>query len=133
MPSQHVFDAVNARLAGFSGPPLAETNAIAPSPAPNFYEVEYPVCNRDQVSCGRPAVFRETGVIRFVIRAPAQDKAATAIAMGWATELFTLFDAVIFDGIETKAAAPPVLDERNRDNTYYRIPFVVPYQYDTIK
>lgn len=133
MPSPYVYEKVHARLGTWSSLaqcPLAETNMPAPSPQASFIEVEFPLSHNDQVSVGRPAIFREDGAFRLVLHVKLN--AGLADAMTWVGELLTLFGSQVFDGIETFAADPPPFDDNNRRGAHYLLPIVVPYKYDVI-
>jgi hypothetical protein len=132
MPSKAVKDAVEARLATWSGigtVPLADINELgADSPVEQFISVEYPVSHADRVSLGDPGLFREEGVIRFVLY--VLDLAGIEEALTWVEELRALFGDEEFAGVETFEASPAEFDSSHRVSGFFPVPFVVPYQYD---
>src|SRR5215475_5813518 len=71
MASATVKAAVEARLAawpGLSSCPFFDENDAAPLPSTQHVTIEYPVASEDRINIGaRPAIFRETGAIRFVV------------------------------------------------------------------
>jgi hypothetical protein len=132
MPSKAVKDAVEARLATWSHigmVPLVDVNELgADSPAEQFIAVEYPVSNADRVSLGDPGLFREEGVIRFVLY--VLDLNGINQALTWVEDLRALFEDAEFSGIETFEASPAEFNSSHRVSGFYPVPFVVPYQYD---
>src|SRR5215831_17561483 len=71
MASATVKAAVEARLKtwpGISECPFFDENDAAPLPSTQHLTIEYPVANEDRINIGaQPAIFRETGAIRFVV------------------------------------------------------------------
>jgi hypothetical protein len=105
-----------------------DENDVADAPQQSFITVEYPVANEDRITVGTPALFRESGGIRFVIH--ILNLSGLQQALGWADEIRDLFRDRLFDGVMTFAAAPPPFSQSNRSGTFYLVPFVVAYHYD---
>jgi hypothetical protein len=134
MASLTVKTAVEARLAtwiNIAACPFVDENDVGESPKHNFITIEYPLANEDRISVGLPALFRETGGIRFVIY--ILNLSGLSTALGWADEIRELFRDRQFSGITTFAAAPPAFDQGNRVGPFYKVPFVVTYHFDTTR
>lgn len=133
MAHKDVDAAVRARLAaGFSGCPVYDEGQTgAPSDASAFLVVQYPFSTSAQITAGDPEnnVYRETGGIRFVL---SVTRVRTSIEQGrqWAAEIATLFRGKRFDGVRTYAPTSPVTDDGNDAGSYYKLAWVVPYDFD---
>lgn len=133
MARKAVIDAVEARLAAlWSGPSLRDPILLSEPPADKsaFLVVQYPVANERQASLGAPGdnLFREEGVIRFVLVVPRRQVKSEGYA--WADQIAALFRAKEFDGVRTFEASSPVLDDRNPDGGYFTLSVVVLYAHD---
>jgi hypothetical protein len=136
MPSKTVSDAFEARLATWphiGDCPFVDLQIVSVVPKPPFIEIEYPVAIEERISVGSPAVFRETGGARFVITVASFKDGWKAQVLGWIEELRDLYRAPFFDGLETRAASPAALDDRNKNGNRYRVPFVVTFVFDSMK
>jgi hypothetical protein len=135
MASASVKAAVEARLAtwpGLSAFPFFDENDAAPLPSTQYLTVEYPLANEDRINIGaRPAIFRETGAIRFVFHVLSMSGLNDAIAA--VDTLRDWFREQQFGGVSTFEAAPAAFDKSNRSGTFYLLPFVVTYQFDLIR
>jgi hypothetical protein len=135
MASAVVKAAVEARLnawPGLSAFPFFDENDAAPLPSTQYLTVEYPVANEDRINIGaRPAIFRETGAIRFVFHILSMSGLNDAIAA--VDTLRDWFREQQFGGVSTFEAAPAAFDKSNRSGTFYLLPFVVTYQFDLIR
>lgn len=135
MASKAVMDAIEARVAtwpNIGACPLNDPNEVAPSPRSKFLEIEYPAAREDRIPIGTPALFRETGGIRFVVNVLTGDGIDSAAP--YVEELRNMFrDKDDFAGLPTLStleASPAVFDPKNQAGAFYRVPFVVLYQYD---
>ena len=135
MASATVKAAVQARLQdwlGRAGCPFHDENDAAPAPKTQYLTIEYPVANEDRISIGaRPALFRETGAIRFVVH--ILNMSGLDDAMALVETLRDFFREQKFGSVETFEASPPVLDKTNRARAFYLLPFVVTYKFDQIR
>lgn len=133
MASLAVITAVKARLAASSiTTPVKHPNADFQTPADGsgFVSVQYPVAAERQISVGSPGnnVFREEGVIRFVINIAAGADLETAATI--ADELRALFRNALFEGVRTFAPTSLVFNDSNDDGNYSRGSIAVPYEHD---
>jgi hypothetical protein len=78
-----------------------------------------------------PALFRETGAIRFVVH--ILNMSGLDDAMALVETLRDFFREQKFGGVETFEASPPALDKSNRARAFYLLPFVVTYKFDQIR
>lgn len=133
MASKAVMDAIAARLAAsWTATPVDTLNSVGDPPADGspFLTVQYPIASEEQITVGAPGnnVFRESGVIRFVLsiqRGLGVDQGMSMVDM-----LRVLFRGKQFDGVTTWGASPPVLDDRNDSGNYWTLSLVVPYYFD---
>lgn len=138
MASKGVVAAVNARIAAsWAGPGkpevvAANTSGKTPAGAAAFVTVQYPAGSAGQITVGAPGanVWRESGVIRFVIA--AQRGKGLDEALQWADELAALFRGKDFGGVQTFAPSPPAIDDDNDQGNYFKLSFGVEYQHDVI-
>lgn len=133
MASLAVITAVKARLAASSiTTPIKHPNADFQTPADGaaFISVQYPVASEAQRSVGSPGnnIFREEGVIRFVINIPTGADLETAATI--AEELRTLFRNALFDGVRCYAPTSLVFNDSNDAGNYSRASIAVPYEHD---
>lgn len=133
MASLAVITAVKARLAASSiTTPVKHPNADFQTPADGtaFVSVQYPVAAEGQTTFGAPGnnVFREEGVIRFVINIATG--ADLEVAATIADELRTLFRSARFDGVRCYAPTSLVFNDSNDDGNYSRASIAVPYDFD---
>lgn len=136
MPSLHVHNAFAARLQSWpniSACPFVDLNEVTEIEHPDYIELHFPVSNETIVSAGLPAVARETGGARFIITTTAFKPGWQPRVMTWVEELRDLFRCKSFDGVETFQVSPPAFDDRNRNGTKYKVPFVALYKFDAIK
>jgi hypothetical protein len=135
MASAIVKAAVEARLKtwpGLSAFPFFDENDAAQEPKTQYLTIEYPVANEDRINIGaRPAIFRETGAIRFVVHILSMSGLNDAIAL--VDTLRDFFREQEFDGVSTFEAAPAAFDKSNRSGAFYLLPFVVTYRFDLIR
>ena len=135
MASAIVKAAVEARLKswpGLSAFPLFDENDAAQEPKTQYLTIEYPVANEDRINIGaRPAIFRETGAIRFVVHILSMSGLNDAIAL--VDTLRDFFREQEFGGVSTFEAAPVAFDKSNRSGAFYLLPFVVTYRFDLIR
>ena len=135
MASATVKAAVEARLAtwpGLSSCPFFDENDAASLPSTQHLTIEYPVANEDRINIGaRPAIFRETGAIRFVVHILSMSGLNDAIAL--VDTLRDFFREQEFGGVSTFEAAPAAFDKSNRSGAFYLLPFVVTYRFDLIR
>src|SRR5215831_17312577 len=135
MASAIVKTAVEARLAswpGISAFPFFDENDAAPLPPTQYLTIEYPIANEDRINIGaRPAIFRETGAIRFVFH---------ILSMSGLNDTITIVDTLRdffreqqFGGVSTFEAPPAAFDKSNRSGAFYLLPFVVTYRFDLIR
>jgi hypothetical protein len=109
-----------------------DENDAAPSPSTQHLTIEYPVANEDRINIGvRPAIFRETGAIRFVVHILSVSGLNDAIAL--VDTLRDFFREQEFGGVSTFEAAPAAFDKSNRSGAFYLLPFVVTYRFDLIR
>lgn len=118
---------------GLSSYPFYDENDVAPTPKTQYLTIEYPVANEDRITRGaRPAIFRETGSIRFVLRIlNMSGLAAALVAVDSLRDLFR--EQTLASGIETFEAPPAALGKPNRNGAFYELPFVVTYRFDLFK
>ncbi|MFG1184370.1 phage tail terminator-like protein [Xanthobacter aminoxidans] len=138
MASFAVMAAVNARLdAVWSRTLVRYPNAAdaadgiqVPADKSPFLAVQYPLADEEQITVGAPGhnVFREEGVIRFVLQIPRG--AGVEEYSGWLDELRAAFRGKQFGGVTTYAASPATLDDRNEDGGYWALSCAVPYKFD---
>ena len=135
MASATVKAAIEARLSewpGLAACPFFDENDAAPLPSKRHLTIEYPVANEDRINIGaRPAIFRETGAIRFVVH---------ILNMSGLNETIVLVDTLRdwfreqqFGGVSTFEAAPAAFDKSNRSGAFYLLPFVVTYRFDLVR
>lgn len=134
MASKNVVDAVNARLATWTGLPIVGPNIKAEPPidASEFVLVDYPVAILMQKSVGAPGanIWREEGVFRLVVHAARGHDIGAALTI--AGELSSLFRGQAFDGVTTQAPSPPITDDHSDNGNYFLLAIAVPYEYDLI-
>lgn len=134
MASKAVIDAVAARLAAEWSGTVFELNYQneTPSDESNFLEVQYPVANGQQITIGNPGanVFRETGVIRFVLNVQRGKGLAEGSAL--ADQLAALFRAKQFGGVTTWAPSTDALGDASDNGNYFQFAVAVPYFIDLI-
>lgn len=139
MASAAVMSAVRARLdalwtrTAVRYPNVSDATAGLQAPADNapFLAVQYPVSTETQITVGAPGenVFREEGVIRFVLQIPRG--AGVDEYAGWLdADLRPAFRGKQFAGVTTYAVSPAVLDDRNEDGGYWALSCAVPYKFD---
>lgn len=139
MASKAVQDAIEARLqtwSNLSSCPLADFNEVGTSPRAAFLQIEYPFSEEERIPItAPPALYRETGGIRFVLNiriGTPLDNART-----WVDELRDIFrDKDDFTGVpdlQTEEASPALFDKDNRRGAFWQVPFVVLYHYDYVK
>lgn len=133
MASLAVITAVKARLAASSiTTPVKHPNADFSTPADGsaFIAVQYPVAAEAQATFGAPGnnVFREEGVIRFVINIPTG--ADLEVAATIAEALRTLFRSARFAGVRCYAPTSLVFNDSNDEGAYSRASIAVPYDFD---
>lgn len=134
MASGTVKAAVEAHLASWvslADYPFFDENDVAPLPKTQYLTIEYPVANEDRISEGaRPALFRETGSIRFVLH--ILNMSGLTAAMLVMDSLRDLFREQTINGVDTNEAPPAVFDASNRRGSFYQLAFVVTYRFDRI-
>ena len=133
MASLAVITAVKARLAASAfATPVKHPNADFQTPADgsSFVAVQYPLASEAQRTFGAPGnnVFREEGVIRFVINIPRG--ADLEVAATIADELRALFRSARFAGVRCYAPTSLVFNDGNDDGNYSRGSIAVPYDFD---
>lgn len=135
MASGTVKAAVEAQLASWAALtdyPFFDENDAAPLRKTQYLTIEYPVANEDRVNVGaRPAIFRETGSIRFVIHILNMSGLTAAIVA--MDSLRDLFREQTLNGVDTFEAPPAVFDSRNRSGAFYLLASVVTYRFDLFK
>jgi hypothetical protein len=136
MASGTVKAAVETRLqswASLAQYPFFDENDVAPLPKTLHLTIEYPVANEDRITIGaKPAIFRETGAIRFVIHILNMSGLSSALtAIDSLRDLFR--EQTLGAGIETFEAPPAVFDKSNRSSTFYLLASVVTYRFDLLK
>jgi hypothetical protein len=135
MASGTVKAAVEARLAGWSqigSYPFFDENDVAPAPQTQYLTIEYPVANEDRITVGaRPAIFRETGSIRFVMHIQNMS-GLTAAMVDFDTLRDRFREQTLSPGIDTFEAPPAVFDPNNRRGAFYLLASVVTYRFDRI-
>lgn len=136
MPHTLVLDAVSTRLeAGWNHCPF-EIEASQPHRAPAngalFLAIEFLAEGSSRASIGAPGanIFRDEGVIRFLINQPANASLRDGLAL--AAELSALFRAADFGGVKTFAPSPATLDRSRSGGNYRVLSVVVPYSFDSI-
>lgn len=132
MPSKAVADAVEARLAAnWNTTPIFGINeqGMTPGDGSPFVAVQYPVQGENQLTLGSPGAnhYREAGAFRVVVN--EQRGIAAARALGWCDTLRALFRGQYFDGVQTFAPSPPVINDANDLGNYFQVSFAVPYRY----
>lgn len=135
MASAAVVAAVKARIAAnWTRAPLIDFNLQGTSPADGspFLTVQYPAPSEAQITIGSPGaqVFRERGVIRFVLS--VQRGQGLDQALVWLDELRTAFRAKKFDGVNTFAPSPAVLNDSNDIGSYWVLSSVVEFYADSL-
>lgn len=135
MASAAVKAAVEVRLStwpGLTACPFYDENDAAPLPSTQHLTIEYPVANENRINVGaRPAIFRETGAIRFVVHILNMSGLTDAIVL--VDTLRDWFREQKFDGVSTFEAAPAAFDRSNRSGVFYLLPFVVTYRFDLVR
>lgn len=136
MASGTVKAAVESHLQGWADIaqyPFFDENDAAPAPRTQYLTIEYPVANEDRVNIGaRPAIFRETGAIRFVLHIPNMGGLTDAlVAVDSLRDLFR--EQTLAGGISTFEAPPAALGKPNRNGAFYELPFVVTYRFDLFR
>lgn len=118
---------------GLSSYPFYDENDVGDSPKAQYLTIEYPVANEDRITIGaRPAIFRETGAVRFILHILNMSGLDPAIAaMDTLRDLFR--EQTLGSGIETFEAAPGVFNPSNRKGAFYELACVVTYRFDLLK
>jgi hypothetical protein len=134
MASATVKAAIQSRLAtwpGLTAFPFYDENDVAPAPSSQHLTIEYPVANENRISEGaRPAVFRETGAVRFILHILNMSGLdATEVQVD---SLRDWFREQSINGVDTFEAPPAAFDRSNRAGAFYLLPFVVTYKFDRI-
>lgn len=135
MASKAVVDAVEARLTSYwTATPFIgfNTQGAAPTDGSEFLSVQYPVANGEQITIGAPGnnLWREEGVIRFVLNVKRGVAGAVGQGLGWADTLASLFRGKQFSHVSTYAPSSPILDDSNDVGNYWQLSFAVPYYTD---
>jgi hypothetical protein len=133
MASLAVITAVKARLAASDiTTPVRHPNADFQPPADGsaFVAIQYPLASEAQTTFGAPGnnVFREEGVIRFVVNIPRG--ADIEVAASIAEQLRALFRSARFDGVRCYAPTSLVFNDGNDEGNYSRASIAVPYDFD---
>ena len=137
MPSQAVAAAVKARLAAkpialydSTTLPIVYPNEKMESEPGFWMQVQYPVSNEEHIGMAGVGnrVFRENGVIRFVLMATRNSE--TDYALSICDTIRNLFRAKDFGGVTTFSPSPPVIDDDNDNATHFELSMVVEYIYD---
>jgi hypothetical protein len=135
MASAAVKAAVETRLAawpGLSSCPFYDENDVAALPSQQHLTIEYPVANENRINIGaKPAIFRETGSIRFIVH--ILNMSGLTAAQSLTDTLRDWFREQTFDGVSTFEAAPVAFDKSNRAGAFYLLPFVVTYRFDLVR
>lgn len=107
--------------------------AEVPDEGTPYLELQYPIATETQITVGQPGnnVYREEGACRFVMMVPS--KAGLDPFGSWIDALRNAVRARIFAGVETFAAPPPVLDDRNARGSFFKLSFSVPFRYDILR
>lgn len=128
--SKAVSTAVLDRLSAWTHLPVSTANVTVSGSDAGYLEVQYPITNEEQISVGSPGnnVFRESGVIRFVMSIPKGQSISPYD--DWFEELRDLFRAADFGGVTTWSASPATTDDRNDQGSFYRLSCAVPFQFD---
>ena len=134
MASKAVHDAVKARLTeNWTACPVFGPNERTDTPddASAFIDLEFPVAVSGQITIGAPGanLYREDGVFRLIIA--AQRGAGVDQGLAWADELAALFRGKEFDGVQTFAPNPPVIDDSNDNGNYFTLSIACQYWHDT--
>lgn len=143
MASPAVTAAVTAQLASWTRAPVVDPNTQQEEPpvavdgagnvtAQPYLVVQYPVATSTQSSIGAPGanVWRERGVIRFVLNIPRA--VGIGQAMGWMDELIALFRGQKFGGVNTWGPSSPILDDSNDVGNFWVLTSAVEYYADII-
>lgn len=135
MASKTVIDAVAARVtANWTRAQLYSLNVEGAPPADlsAFLDIEYPISSETQITIGALGanVFREQGVIRFVLCVPPGG--GVDPWAGYIDELRDLFRAKQFSGVTTWAADPPVINNHSDLIGYFELAVAVPYHFDKL-
>src|SRR5262245_4518598 len=131
MPSKHVADAVDARLAAnWTATPIIpyDTQAQPPDNAEAFVVVQYPISNGARAFLG--ITFFEEGAIRVVLN--VQRCVGLAQGLAWSDELAFIYRAVKFDGIETFVPDGPVVDDTIENGNWVEFSIVIPYRHEFV-
>ena len=128
MPSKHVADAVNTRLADlWTATPVIPYDEQATTPDEDgFVVAQYPVVNGVRPVLGR--LFWEEGWIRLVLsvkRGVGMDQ-----GLKWADTLAHIFRSVKFDGIETRQPDGPLVDDSSDNGNWILYSVLVPYRFE---
>jgi hypothetical protein len=115
-------EAISAAIADAAREALAEAEAINNAA----------LANEDRINIGaRPAIFRETRAIRFVVHILSMSGLNDTIAL--VDTLRDFFREQEFGGVSTFEASPAAFDKSNRSGAFYLLPFVVTYRFDLVR
>jgi hypothetical protein len=128
MPSKHVVDAVNARLAAsWTATPIVDYDEQTETPdAEAFVTVQFPITTGASPVLGR--LFWEEGFIRLVLsvrRDVGKDQ-----GLIWSDTLAHIFRVVKFDGIETRQPDGPNIDDSTDNGNWLIFSLIIPYRFE---
>ena len=128
MPSKHVSDAVNARLAAsWTATPIINYDEQTATPDDEaFVTVQFPITTGARPVLGR--LFWEQGAIRIVLsvrRDVGKDQ-----GLEWSDALAHIFRSVKFDGIETLDIDGPNVDDALDNGNWLIFSLIIQYRFE---
>jgi hypothetical protein len=129
MPSKHVADAVDARLAdNWTATPIIDYDEKThpPDDADGFLVVQYPISDGARPVFDR--LFWEEGAIRLVLS--VKRGVGKSQGLAWSDTLCHMFRAVKFDGIQTFEPDGPIIDDATYDGNWIIYAIIVPYRFE---
>ena len=128
MPSKHVADAVDDRLAAswVATPILSRDTTQPPDGVDAFVMVQFPITTGTRPVLGR--LFWEEGAIRIVLS--VRRDVGVDQGLVWSDTLAHIFRGVKFDGIETREPDGPNVDDAIDNGNWLIFSIIVPYRYE---
>lgn len=122
-------DAIGARRdLGLPEAPVYVTNDEGDTPGDGsvFVQIQFPTGSTQQFDVAGTQYIEE-GTIRVIVNMPSG--AGTEQAFKMADMLAAIFRGKKFEGVQTYAPSPAVVDDRNDQGMYWPLSFAVPYDF----
>lgn len=108
--------------------PVYVTNDEGDTPGDGsvFVQIQFPTGSTQQFDVAGTQ-YVEEGTIRVIVNMPSG--AGTEKAYKMADMLAKIFRGKKFEGVQTYAPSPPIVDDRNDQGMYFPLAFAVPYDF----